>query len=189
MSSESYLDEFLNYPQAEKIFTTGFSTLASLATTAVENLVQHSLAFMDPSELVPDLSDFAEENKIEPISAHFAMSTIVFISNVIHWKHPDVTPDQLLDNVEARGLLRAEDKDAIRDAVQDRISPMQQRFRDNYARGESLSGSLPLLPDMNVRIDMRIALSANVRDTVGLPLNSGGQTLARRIDGKTRAET
>ena len=33
------------------------------------------------------------------------------------------------------------------------------------------------------------ALSANVRDTAGLPLNSGGHTLARRIDGKTRSET
>ncbi len=33
------------------------------------------------------------------------------------------------------------------------------------------------------------ALSANVRDTGGVPLNGGGHTLARRIDGKTRAET
>ncbi len=32
-------------------------------------------------------------------------------------------------------------------------------------------------------------LSANVRDTAGMPLNSGGHTLVRRIDGKTRAET
>ena len=35
----------------------------------------------------------------------------------------------------------------------------------------------------------RSPLSANVRDTAGLPLNSGGQTLAGRIDGKTRSET
>ena len=33
------------------------------------------------------------------------------------------------------------------------------------------------------------SLSANVRDTAGIPLNSGGHTLARRIDGETRAET
>ncbi len=35
----------------------------------------------------------------------------------------------------------------------------------------------------------RAALSANVRDTGAVPLNSGGHTFARRIDGKTRAET
>ena len=34
-----------------------------------------------------------------------------------------------------------------------------------------------------------VPLSANVRDTAGIPLNSGGHTLARRIDGETRAET
>ena len=34
-----------------------------------------------------------------------------------------------------------------------------------------------------------VALSANVRDTAGIPLNSGGHMLAGRIDGKTRAET
>ena len=33
-----------------------------------------------------------------------------------------------------------------------------------------------------------ITLSANVRDTAGIPLNSGGHTLARRINVKTRAE-
>ena len=33
------------------------------------------------------------------------------------------------------------------------------------------------------------SLSANVGDTGGIPLNSGGQMLARRIDGKRRAET
>ncbi len=31
-------------------------------------------------------------------------------------------------------------------------------------------------------------LSANVRDTAGIPLNSGGHALARRINVKTRAE-
>ena len=141
----------------------GLEQLADLAEGERSQIVKHAITYLDPAQLFPDIHGFSEKAGVDIRQTFASMVALSFLMRVLFVLSDTRSATSFTDDAKRKGLLSDESEAQLQHIIKDHILPLAQSVNDVFAKGASISSTLPLCPSFRSAIDMRVAMTDDDR--------------------------
>ena len=143
-------------PQAAESLTSGFSQLHGLTPDQLEALVSYVIAWLDPSELLPDMGVLATTCQAEPSEMTAMAAAATFQASAMFTAKPPMQPRTFVEKATHAGVLPTDHASTIADFGANHLEPSRDAFQAAFARGRSSIQVIPCFTGLSATIDLRI---------------------------------